>query len=108
MESENPLLGFYAAVTRQDLAGQPVGGWRSQEKLTRREALALFTSDAAFAAFEEDRRGRIAPGFEADVSVFARDPMEAPEREIARIPVVLTIVGGRVAYGRGLSSGKAP
>jgi predicted amidohydrolase YtcJ len=105
VESENPLLGFYAAVTRQDLDGRPPGGWRPQERLTRREALALFTSDAAYAAFEEDRRGRIAPGFDADLSVFDRDPMEVPEREIPRISPILTIVGGRVAYGRGLVSG---
>ncbi len=108
VESENPLYGFYAAVTRQDLSGNPAGGWRREQKLTRREALALFTSDAAWAAFEEDRRGRIAPGFEADLTVFAADPMTAPEREIAGIPTVLTMVGGRVAYGRGLSAGKAP
>jgi predicted amidohydrolase YtcJ len=105
VESENPLLGFYAAVTRQDLDGRPPGGWRPQERLTRREALALFTSDAAYAAFEEDRRGRIAPGFDADLSVFDRDPMEVPEREIPRISPILTIVGGRVAYGRGLVGG---
>src|SRR5207245_1278860 len=61
VESENPLHGFFAAVTRQDLAGNPPGGWRPEEKLTRREALALFTSDAAWAAFEADRRGRAAP-----------------------------------------------
>ncbi len=108
VESENPLLGFYAAVTRQDLDGKPPGGWRPQERLERKEALALFTSDAAYAAFEEDRRGRIAPGFEADLTVFARDPMAAAEREIPRVPVVLTLVGGKVAYGQGLSAGKAP
>jgi hypothetical protein len=108
VESENPLLGFYAAVTRQDLAGRPPGGWRPQERLTRKEALALFTSDAAYAAFEEDRRGRIAPGFEADLTVFARDPMAAADKDIPPIPVVLTVVGGRVAYGRALSGGKAP
>ncbi len=108
VESENPLLGFYAAVTRQDLDGKPPGGWRPQERLTRKEALALFTSDAAYAAFEEDRRGRIAPGFEADLTVFARDPMTVPEREIPRIPVVLTLVGGKVAYGQGLAAGRTP
>ncbi len=108
VESENPLLGFYAAVTRQDLDGRPPGGWRPQEKLTRKEALALFTSDAAYAAFEEDRRGRLAPGFEADLTVFARDPIAAAEREIPRVPVVLTLVGGKVVYGQGLAAGKAP
>lgn len=108
VESENPLLGFYAAVTRQDLDGKPPGGWSPQEKLTRREALALFTSDAAWAAFEENRRGRVAPGFEADLTVFARDPMTVAEKEIPRIPVVLTLVGGKVAYGQGLAAGKTP
>jgi predicted amidohydrolase YtcJ len=108
VESENPLLGFYAAVTRQDIGGRPPGGWGPQEKLTRNEALALFTSDAAYAAFEEDRRGRIAPGFEADLTVFARDPMAVAAREIPGIPVVLTVVGGRIVYGLGLLGGATP
>jgi predicted amidohydrolase YtcJ len=98
VESHNPLLGFYAAITRKDLAGLPAGGWRPQEKLTRPEALALFTSDAAWAAFEENVRGKIAPGYAADVTVFARDPMTAAERDVPKIPVVLTVVGGRFSY----------
>lgn len=98
VESEKPLLGFYAAITRQDPAGRPAGGWTPAEKLTRPEALALFTADAAFASFEEDRRGRIAPGYEADLSVFGENPMTAPERRIPGIPVVLTVVGGRIAH----------
>jgi predicted amidohydrolase YtcJ len=108
VESENPLLGFYAAVTRQDLFGRPAGGWRPEEKLTRAQALALFTSDAAYAAFEEDRRGRIAPGFEADLTVFAEDPIVAQAQRIPSIPVVLTMVGGHVVYGRGLTGGGKP
>ncbi len=99
VESENPLLGFYAAITRQDLAGQPAGGWRPAERLTRREALALFTSDAAYAAFEEDVRGRIAPGFAADLTVFGADPMTASEKEIPRIATVATVVNGRIVGG---------
>ena len=101
VESENPLLGFYAAITRQDVRGQPTGGWRGSEKLTRREALALFTSDAAWAAFEEASRGKIAPGFAADLTVFRSDPMTAPEREIPGIPTVMTIVNGRVVQPPG-------
>ncbi|HEU5251045.1 MAG TPA: amidohydrolase [Thermoanaerobaculia bacterium] len=98
VESENPLLGFHAAITRQDLAGRPAGGWRASEKLTRREALALFTADAAYAAFEEASRGKITPGSAGDLTVFARDPMAVSEREIPTIPVVLTVVGGRVPH----------
>jgi len=100
VESERPLLGFYAAVTREDLSGRPAGGWYPSQKLTRPEALALFTSGAAYAAFEEDRRGRIAPGMEADLTVLARDPMAVPDGEIPTIPVALTVVGGRIAYER--------
>ncbi len=99
VESENPLLGFYAAMTRQDTAGGPPGGWRPEERLSRAEALALFTSDAAFAAFEEDRRGRIAAGFEADLTVFASDPMRVPASSVPSIRTLGTVVGGRVAHG---------
>jgi predicted amidohydrolase YtcJ len=101
VESERPLLGFYAAVTRKDLSGQPPGGFRPAEKLSRREALALFTSDAAWAAFEEGVRGRIEPGFEADLTVLAEDPMTVPEGKIPSIPVFMTVVGGRIAWGSG-------
>jgi predicted amidohydrolase YtcJ len=98
VESEDPRLGFYAAVTRENLQGKPEGGWRPWEKLSRSEALALFTTGAAFAAFEEDRRGRVAPGFEADLTVFEDDPMTVPAARIPSVPVVLTLVGGRVAF----------
>ena len=108
VESENPLHGFYAAVTRQDLKGEPAGGWRPAERLTRAEALALFTSDAAWAAFEEGSRGKIAVGYAADLTVFAKDPMTAPEREIPTIPVVLTVVDGRVAWSSSGAAGSGP
>ncbi len=99
VESENPLLGFYSAVTRQSLDGRPAGGWRPSEKLTRPEALALFTSDAAFAAFEESWRGRIEPGYAADLTVLSRDPLAVPAAEIPGISAVMTVVGGRVVHG---------
>jgi predicted amidohydrolase YtcJ len=99
VESENPLLGFYAAITRQDLDGKPEGGWRPEERLSRPEALALFTSGAAWAAFEEDRRGRIEPGFEADLTIFDADPLTAPPERIPKIRVVATMVGGRLVHG---------
>ncbi len=99
VESERPLLGFYAAVTRQDLEGRPPGGWEPGQRLTRPEALALFTAGAAYAAFEEGTRGRIAQGFDADLTVLGGDPMTVSERKIPDLPVVMTIVGGRIRYG---------
>jgi len=98
VESENPILGFYAAITRRDLSGNPPGGWRPEERLSRPEALALFTSDAAFASFQENRRGRIAPDFDADLTIFDRDPMAAPEGEIPAIRPTLVVVAGRVVF----------
>ena len=108
VESEDPRLGFYAAVTRQDLEGRPQGGWRPSERLSRSEALALFTTGAAWAAFEEARRGRIAPGFDADLTVFGADPMTVPESRIPSSPIVLTLVRGRVAYSAGKTPRLAP
>ena len=99
VESERPLLGFYAAVTRQDLDARPPGGWGPGQRLTRPEGLALFTSGAAYAAFEEGTRGRIAEGFDADLTVLGGDPMTVPERSIPDLPVAMTIVGGRIRHG---------
>jgi predicted amidohydrolase YtcJ len=108
VESEDPRLGFYAAVTRKDLEGRPEGGWRPAERLSRSEALALFTTGAAWAAFEEGRRGRIAPGFDADLTVFAADPMTVSESRLPSSPIVLTLVGGRVAHRAGQAARAAP
>ncbi|MBL8115315.1 MAG: amidohydrolase [Acidobacteria bacterium] len=100
VESEDPRLGFYAAVTRQDLSGQPEGGFLPAERLSRNEALALFTRDAAYAEFAETRRGRIAEGFDADFTVLARDVTSdgVAAADLPRVPVVLTVVGGEVTY----------
>ena len=99
VESENPIDGYYAAVTRQDLDGKPTGGWRAEERLDRKEALALFTSGAAWAAFEEDRRGRLAPGFDADLTVLDGDPVTVPPERIPKIRAVATFVGGKLVHG---------
>lgn len=100
VESENPLLGFYAAITRQDVEGKPAGGWRMEEALTRAEALRLFTADNAYAEFAEKRRGRVAPGFDADFTVLDRDIVSAktPAAEIPKAKVVMTVVGGEIVY----------
>ncbi|HEX5855331.1 MAG TPA: amidohydrolase family protein, partial [Thermoanaerobaculia bacterium] len=103
VESENPLLGIYAAVTRQDLSGKPPGGWRREQALSRAEALRLFTADNAWAEFAEARRGRIAPAFDADFTVLDRDIMSAktPDAEIPAARVCMTVVGGEIVYEAG-------
>ncbi len=100
VESERPILGFHAAVTRQDAKRWPEGGWRPEEKLSREEALRCFTLDAAYAAFEEDLRGSISVGKLADFTVLSRDIMAVPEEEILGTEIEMTVVGGRIAYER--------
>lgn len=98
VERPDALDGLYAAVTRQDAAGQPPGGWHPDEALTPEEALRGFTEDAAFAGFEEARRGRIAPGFDADFTVLGADPLTAPPAAVRAAGIRATVVGGRVVY----------
>jgi predicted amidohydrolase YtcJ len=100
VESADPRLGLYAAVTRQDLNGQPPGGWLPGERLTRDEALAGFTRDAAWSLFLDQEVGTLAVGKRADLVVFGQDPMRVPEREIPKATVDLTVVDGKVVYER--------
>jgi predicted amidohydrolase YtcJ len=98
VESHDPLLGFYAAITRQDTKGFPVNGYNPQEKMTRSEALLAFTHYAAYAAFEEDTTGSLKPGRRADMTVLNMDIMEVRPRDILDAEVIMTVVGGRVVF----------
>ncbi len=100
VELPNPFLGLYAAVTRQDRDGQPPGGWYGNQKLTREEALRLFTIDAAYASFMEDRVGSLEPGKWADFILIDRDYFKVPESEIDDIQVKATYVAGVRLWGR--------
>ncbi|HET8644495.1 MAG TPA: amidohydrolase [Vicinamibacteria bacterium] len=100
VESIAVLPGLHSAVTRQDAKGWPPGGWHPEERVTLREALDMFTHGAAFAAFEEKDRGSIEVGKRADFTVLTRDITALPAREILKTEVLLTIVGGEVAYKR--------
>jgi predicted amidohydrolase YtcJ len=99
VESVNPLFGLYSAITRQDPNGKPDGGWFPEQRLTPAEALAGFTSGAAFAAFEENEGGAIAVGKRADLTALSVDPLEAAPLELRSATVVATVVRGRVVYG---------
>ncbi len=100
VEQVNPLLGFYAAITRQDAEGEPPGGWQPGQTLTRDEALRGFTLDAAYAAFMEDEVGSITPGKYADFVVLSRDIMTVPAAEILETSVEATYLGGVAIYTR--------
>ena len=98
VELARPLNGLYAAVTRQDHEKWPEGGWHPEQRMTLEEAIRSFTTTAAYAAFEETTRGRIAPGYSADLTVFGRDLRAIPPSEIPQAGIVYTIVGGTIVY----------
>jgi predicted amidohydrolase YtcJ len=98
VEPIDPLLGIYAAVTRQDLAGNPSGGWMPRQRLSIEEAVRAYTIEAAWAAGQEGERGSIEKGKLADMTVLGADLMRVDPGEIPRINIVATILGGSVAY----------
>lgn len=98
VESPDPRLGLYAAVTRQDRGGQPPGGWFPQQRLTAAEALRGFTADAAWAGFDEDKVGRLAPGLRADFVILDADPLSVPASQLDDLKVRSTWVDGKPVY----------
>ncbi len=94
VESINPILGFYAVVSRQDIEGFPAEGFMPDQRLTREEALKAMTIWAAKAAFEEDEKGSIEPGKFADFIVTDKDLMTIPLNEVPRLQIRLTFSEG--------------
>ncbi|KAJ3523168.1 hypothetical protein NMY22_g11566 [Coprinellus aureogranulatus] len=105
VEGVNPLLGFYAAVSRlsrtSGTSPHGSGGWYSSQKLTRTQALKGTTWDAAYASFAEDELGSLEPGKKADFVVLDRDIMDEGSEysEILKAEVQATVIDGEVAYG---------
>jgi predicted amidohydrolase YtcJ len=98
VELPNPIHGLYAAVTRKGRDGKPPGGWYAQEKLSREEALRLFTADAAYAGHMEDRVGTLQPGQWADFILIDRDFLTVAEDQIDDTKVTATYVAGKKVW----------
>ena len=98
VESPDPFAGLATAVSREDAGGQPPGGWRPEERVTREQALAGFTTGAAYASFAETKTGRIAPGLWADFILLDRDPLTATPADLRKARVSETWVGGRKVF----------
>ena len=100
VEKGDPLVEFYAAAFRHDLEGKSGPDWGPEQALPRADALALFTTNAAFASGRETQTGALAPGMVADISVFSRDLMTAPFETIVKAEALLTVSGGRVTHNK--------
>ena len=98
VESPNPFPGLAAAISRQDMDGQPPGGWIPAERLSFAAALKAFTRDAAYAGFAEDRIGSLEPGKWADFILIDRDPTRTDAQGLARTQVIETWVAGKKVW----------
>jgi predicted amidohydrolase YtcJ len=99
----NPIYGLYAAVSRQTLKGEPREGWFPDQRLTIEEAIEAYTKGPAWASFEEDVKGTIAPGKFADLAVFDTNLVEAGKSAPAKLleaKVLYTVAGGRIVFER--------
>ncbi len=100
VERPDPFAGWAAAFTRQDADGQPFGGWRPEEAVTREQAWRAFTSDAAYAGFAETKFGSLQVGQRADFIIVDRDPTLASPTELRATKVQETWVGGEKVWER--------
>ena len=99
VESPNPFYGIHAAVTRQDAAGRPDGGWYANEAMTLKEAFRCFTLDAAYAGHQEKVIGSLEKGKWADFIVIDQDLFKMPAKDIHKTVVLQTWVGGKQVFG---------
>lgn len=93
-----PLYGIYAAVTRRTLDDKNPQGWIPEQKITVEEALKAYTIHAAYASFEQKRKGSLEPGKLADYLILEKNIFEIPAEEIRTVNVIRTVVGGKIVF----------
>ncbi len=100
VEDSNPFKNIYAAVTRTDQKGYPEGGYQPEEKMTVEEAVDAYTYQGAKNQFQEDVKGKLIPGYYADLIVLDQDIFTIDPSNISDIQVDLTMVDGNIVYQR--------
>jgi len=107
VESPNPFPGLAAGISRQDVTGQPPGGWFPNERLSFEQALRAYTRGAAYAGFAEEKIGSLDPGKWADFIIVDRDPSTVDPQQLAGTQVLETWVAGQKAWSRAASASPA-
>jgi predicted amidohydrolase YtcJ len=101
VESPNPFWGIHAAVTRRRADGTPSAqGWYPEQRVSVEEAIHAYTSGAAFAAGMEDRVGKLAPGYHADLLILREDPYTCAPEQLLTMRPMATMVGGEWVYSQ--------
>ena len=101
-ETPNPFVGMAVAMSREDSAGQPTGGWMPQQRVSFEAALDGYTRQAAFAGFAEKRFGSLIPGQRADFVIIDRDISVSRPADIRATQVLETWIGGKRVYMKGV------
>ena len=101
-ETPNPFVGMAVAMSREDGAGQPTGGWTPQQRVSFEAALDGYTRQAAFAGFAEKRFGSLIPGQRADFVIIDRDISVSRPADIRATQVLETWIGGKRVYMKGV------
>jgi predicted amidohydrolase YtcJ len=96
----DPLRGIFVAVNRTGFDGEPAGGWRPEERVSLADAIRAFTSGAAWASFDEQRKGTIERDMLADIVILSEDLFALPPERLLEAEVVITIVDGTIVYRR--------
>ena len=98
VEDCNPFDNIYMAVTRKNRANKPDGGYNPKECVDVETAIDAYTMESAYNQFQEDKKGRLKPGYDADLTVIDRDIFTCDKSEIRNILPVLTMTGGKIVY----------
>jgi len=98
VEPISPFRGLYACVTRERPEGGPRNGWEPQEKISLADCIRAYTSGAAYAQFEEGKKGELKPGEYADFIVLSDDLTKIPPSQYTKVRVLQTVAGGRTVF----------
>ncbi|MBW3570241.1 MAG: amidohydrolase [Gemmatimonadetes bacterium] len=101
VETCDPRLGLFAAVRRVGWDGAPAEGWWMQNAVTPEQALRAYTEGPAAAAGLEHRRGRLLPGYDADLAAWDLDPLDCGPDALREMRCLLTMVGGEAVQRAG-------